>query len=1117
MSPSNSSRKEPSTEDGASPHGLPAAQERAVARGENTIPFPYSAYPQQQQLMQRIFSTIAECKSGCFESPTGTGKSLSIICAALHWQRLQEAALLESIENECSEVEKREKNCNSSSSSSGAAGSSSRSGTAASRGGDDWLADMLASGSPEEESAAKKETSAKRKALQRLARMHARVDKTRTVDTTNRASVEEYLSGARASGFRSGGGGSIFGTAAPADSSGQVNKGRLALSTGAGEDEEFVLEHYESDDEAKKKLAASSRATDVEALLNDPFGVDSADDSAGAGGGEAGKAVPSSADDEDKNSFQVALSLPQIFYCSRTHSQIAQFVTEIHKTDFGSTARCITLGSRKNMCINPNVNKLASDVKISDRCLDMQKSSSNAKETATATVTAAGSESNASATVMVGTKKQRVKKAAKLTACQYKTKKIEEAFADFAMGKVRDIEELVQLGKSLKACPYYATRRAVKLAQVVCMPYSVLLHADTRKSMGISLRNAVVIFDEAHNVVEAVNHLHSADMNSTHLDVASTAIASYLKRFQLSLNGRNLYYVTLLSAVIKKLQNVVKIFLRHRERAMSAAAAAAAASAAASASSTGTDGSKCKSTGAGYNHASSGGSNGGGTNTNVNPNMELMSCNDFIFRAKLDNVNLFKLKRHITETNLVNKIGGYAESVAKRAAAAAAAAEAEAAGRHKSNSNISSSCGNCISPLIKTKTSANPALKGAGFAPFGDDSSNFSVHTHALRGLLNMMACLTNADADGRVVLEMCQASTPAPVTSTATGSKADADDNANLEMHLKFILLNPAVHFRSIINEARSVLLVGGTLQPFNYVTSSLFFQSRVMPKQVQLFSCGHVVDRTNITAIAVSCGPNGRPLEFTHKARSLKATTDELFYSLYQTARAAPKGMVVFFTSYAYMTQLLTCWAGDGKLAELSRTKRCFSEPRTVQESESVWEEYVAVIKTGKGALLCCVMGGKLSEGINFSDDLARCVVVVGLPYPDGRDLVLQEKMRRADKQELDIAAMERGYTNTAATAATATANRPPVLNSSAGKKLYEAMCMKSVNQSIGRSIRHANDYATIVLLDRRFTRDNVIAQLPAWIGRSVVRPPHFSAVLEDLHQFYRKKAQQQRAGES
>ena len=42
-----------------------------------------------------------------------------------------------------------------------------------------------------------------------------------------------------------------------------------------------------------------------------------------------------------------------------------------------------------------------------------------------------------------------------------------------------------------------------------------------------------------------------------------------------------------------------------------------------------------------------------------------------------------------------------------------------------------------------------------------------------------------------------------------------------------------------------------------------------------------------------------------------------------------------------------------------------------------------------------------------------------------------------------------------------------------------------MKAVNQSIGRSIRHARDYATIVLVDQRYARASVREKLPEWIA--------------------------------
>ena len=92
----------------------------------------------------------------------------------------------------------------------------------------------------------------------------------------------------------------------------------------------------------------------------------------------------------------------------------------------------------------------------------------------------------------------------------------------------------------------------------------------------------------------------------------------------------------------------------------------------------------------------------------------------------------------------------------------------------------------------------------------------------------------------------------------------------------------------------------------------------------------------------------------------------------------------------------------------------------------------------------MLVCVIGGKLSEGINFSDDLARTVIVCGLPYPSTQSMAMQQKMTFYD------------------------ARGPPQFK---GRDYYENLCMRTLNQAVGRALRHANDYAMIVLVDYRF----------------------------------------------
>lgn len=65
-----------------------------------------------------------------------------------------------------------------------------------------------------------------------------------------------------------------------------------------------------------------------------------------------------------------------------------------------------------------------------------------------------------------------------------------------------------------------------------------------------------------------------------------------------------------------------------------------------------------------------------------------------------------------------------------------------------------------------------------------------------------------------------------------------------------------------------------------------------------------------------------------------------------------------------------------------------------------------------------------------------------------------------------------------------------------------------MRAVNQSIGRAIRHANDYATILLVDARYSRQRIRGKLPRWIGESVHVCNEWSEVAKGTAGFFREK---------
>ncbi|XP_028941491.1 ATP-dependent DNA helicase DDX11-like, partial [Antrostomus carolinensis] len=243
------------------------------------------------------------------------------------------------------------------------------------------------------------------------------------------------------------------------------------------------------------------------------------------------------------------------------------------------------------------------------------------------------------------------------------------------------------------------------------------------------------------------------------------------------------------------------------------------------------------------------------------------------------------------------------------------------------------------------------------------------------------------------------------------------------------------------------------------------------------------HVIPPENILPIILCSGPSSQQLEFTYQTRDLPQMMDETGRILSNLCNVVPGGVVCFFPSYEYEKQVYAHWEKTGLLARLATKKKIFQEPKKANQVEQVLVEYAKCIKRCSqaggqmtGALLLSVVGGKMSEGINFSDELGRCVVMVGMPYPNIKSPELQEKMTWLDK------------------------TMPRAAGQAPSRVLIENLCMKAVNQSIGRAIRHQKDFASILLLDHRYARPATFNKLPQWIReRTRVKPAFGSAFAE------------------
>ncbi|XP_062073378.1 uncharacterized protein LOC133777698 isoform X1 [Humulus lupulus] len=910
--------------------------------------FPYKPYSIQIDFMNALYHSLDNGGVSMLESPTGTGKTLSIICSALQWvidkrQRQKSEKIVESDLH------------------------SGKNGELGLDDEPDWMRNFVV----------KKDNQGQDKKIKKNTKTRVGIGKS-NFGRKPQASGRDLLSG------------DVEKDCCNKKERNNVSSNAVELS-----DEEFLLEEYESEEEdlgdgkSKRKTLGVSLSSSSE---------------------EEGEDGSDEEDEEEEDKLKV-------YFCSRTHSQLSQFIKELRKTVFTNEMTVVCLGSRNNFCINEGLHvsevlKLGNSAQINERCLELQRKK-NDKVSKIKHLGAGG----------------RLRRTKASFGCPMLRKyKLQKQFrGEITQQGAMDIEDLVHLGRSMKTCPYYGSRSLVPAADLIVLPYQSLLSKSSRESLGLNLKNNIVIVDEAHNLADSLISMYDSKVALPQLENVQYHIEKYFERFRNLLGPGNRRYIQTLIVICRA-------FLETLHNA--------------------NDGS--------YTDSSQNTPKASEANL---ASYSSMAINDFLFSVNIDNINLIKLHQYLKESNIMHKVSAYGDRVA----------------------------------------SLQNSLASKGTAGYCEDGSTLS----SFRALADMLLSLTNKDGDGRIIISRTR-----PACSQQGG-------------YLKYVMLTGEKIFSEILDQAHAVILAGGTLQPIEETRERLF--PSLSPKKFQFFSCSHIVPPESILPVAVSRGPSGQSFDFSYSSRSSSKMIQELGLLLCNLTSVVPEGIVVFFSSFDYEGLVYDAWKASGILERILKKKRVFREPRKNTEVESVlmvYKETIDTLSTGAlkdnpaqtGAILFAVVGGKISEGINLSDGMGRCIVMVGLPYPSPSDFELMERVKFIEglgntnsmkisdilvSDEINITGdVKAGF---------------DILRSCRcrGKEYYENICMKAVNQSIGRAIRHINDYAAILLVDTRYaytsdsskrSSSHPASKLPEWMKGRLVSTDYYGEVHRMLNQFFK-----------
>ena len=271
----------------------------------------------------------------------------------------------------------------------------------------------------------------------------------------------------------------------------------------------------------------------------------------------------------------------------------------------------------------------------------------------------------------------------------------------------------------------------------------------------------------------------------------------------------------------------------------------------------------------------------------------------------------------------------------------------------------------------------------------------------------------------------------------------------------LNIFCFNPGIGFNDIINfKPYSIIMTSGTLAPFDVLENELKIKFDTTLENE------HIIDRSQYKFIIIKgyeLYNKLLPFNFEYNNRSDTKTIAALGITILNLCKSVKNGgILVYFTSFSYLNKCYSVWGDNNIISQISQIKTIYFDDKKNKQLIKNFKN-----NKNKNSILLSVFRGTSSEGIDFSDEYARMVICVGVPYAN----IVEEKVQLKKKYLDEI-------------------NEKNLIEGLTGKKWYLNDAISNVNQSLGRVLRHINDYGVLVCIDERFEYRNIKNLFSKWI---------------------------------